>query len=450
MAEGEGVAGGERAPLLGGVGGLGGAGGAAEGGRGGSEGEGGARGEGGDGASGASIFVNVLKGNLGPGCLSLPYAFSKAGAVLAPSAFFLIACAALYNMTLLLECRGALQRRGVACQTYGELAAAALGPRGKDIVDAFIAITQCGICCVYFVFLADSFPSEFVFRHELEPSVLILAGVPVMFLLMLPREVKQLAPFSAISNALLAVSLVWILICAGQRLAQQGGIAHDLTPARPGQLFLFVGNCVYSMEGIGLVLPIRNSAAHLEGPAFGRAFYPAMVLAFSTLLGVGLLCLLAFGEFSDGSVTAELLRRGMGGPPWALATLNAALVASVVLTYPLQARPAVEIFAERVLGHPPGSDGTLALKVALVAGTAAAACGVGNNLGLVIGVFGAGGSSVLALIMPPLIRLKVGKVDMGLWKQALLVATAAGGTVIGVGGTWVSVRSLVREIAAGA
>ena len=403
--------------------------------------------DGGGQASQLSIFVNVLKGNLGPGCLSLPYAFSKAGAVLAPTAFFLIAAAALFNMALLLECRGVLVRQGVSCRTYGELARAALGPRGKDLVDVFIAITQFGICCVYFVFLADSFPSQFVLGREPEAWVLILAGLPVMFLLMLPREVKQLAPFSALSNALLAVSLVWILACAGQRLVAQRGIAPGLTPARPGQLFLFVGNCVYSMEGIGLVLPIRNSAAR-GGRAFDRAFYPAMVLAFSTLLGVGLLCLLAFGEFSDGSVTAELLARGLGGPPWAMTTLNAALVASVVLTYPLQARPAVEIFAERCLGHPPGSDGNLAVKVALVTGTAAAACAVGKNLGLVIGVFGAGGSSVLALVMPPLIRLRLEKAGGGL-RQALLVAIAAGGSIIGLGGTWVSVRALVHAIAAG-
>mgnify|MGYP004113880479 FL=1 len=88
------------------------------------------------------------------------------------------------------------------------------------------------------------------------------------------------------------------------------------------------------------------------------------------------------------------------------------------------------------------------MKVALVTGTAAAACAVGKNLGLVIGVFGAGGSSVLALVMPPLIRLRLEKAGGGL-RQALLVAIAAGGSIIGLGGTWVSVRALVHAIAAG-
>ena len=173
-----------------------------------------------------------------------------------------------------------------------------------------------------------------------------------------------------------------------------------------------------------------------------------MVLVFSVLLGVGLLCLLAFGEFSHGRVTAEFLKRGLSGPPWAMTTLNIALVASVVLTYPLQARPAVEILAERCLGHPPGSDSTLALKVALVAGTAATACAVDKNLGLVIGVFGARGSSVLALVMPPIIRLKVNKAEGENLKQALLVSIATGSAVLGAGGTWVSVRSLIHVMAA--
>ncbi len=50
--------------------------------------------------------------------------------------------------------------------------------------------------------------------------------------------------------------------------------------------------------------------------------------------------------------------------------------------------------------------------------------------------------------MPPLIRLRLEKAGGGL-RQALLVAIAAGGSIIGLGGTWVSVRALVHAIAAG-
>ena len=60
-------------------------------------------------ASRKQTFMNVLKGNVGPGCLSLPFAFSQAGSLLGPLGFFVLSSMAVYNMHLLIQCRERLR-----------------------------------------------------------------------------------------------------------------------------------------------------------------------------------------------------------------------------------------------------------------------------------------------------------------------------------------------------
>lgn len=355
-------------------------------------------------ASRKQTFMNVLKGNVGPGCLSLPFAFSQAGALLGPLGFFVLSSMAVYNMHLLIQCRERLKKGGRWARTYGEVAREVLGDKGKLLVDTFIVLTQLGICCVYFSFFGDSFPSDDILGKAKEVPYAYMAAMafPVVLLLIIPNQVKSLAVFSAASNLLICSSILWVLIeSLKHAIADNFDQVKRLPLCRP-QFPLFVGNSVYSLEGIGLVLPIGNSMRSTQ--EFRKVFFPGIITACTILWLIGTTSYYSFGEISDGSITAELDRRGVATRGWMIA-INVFLCAAVLLTYPLQLRPAAEVLAERVLGCPAGSSGPYYGRLGLALLTGGLAIAIGNNLGLIIGLIGSGASTMLALILPPLLDI---------------------------------------------
>jgi amino acid permease len=65
-------------------------------------------------------------------------------------------------------------------------------------------------------------------------------------------------------------------------------------------------------------------------------------------LAVGLLANMAFGKQTHESITAEFIEENIGHPEYVIG-INVALALSVLLTYPLQFRPACEV-VEAALG----------------------------------------------------------------------------------------------------
>eukprot|EP00959_Pyramimonas_sp_CCMP1952_P390592 8185188-Pyramimonas_sp.AAC.2 len=50
-------------------------------------------------------YIHVVKGNIGPGCLSMPYAFSQGGLITSLCVLFTFAPACIYCMLLLVWCK---------------------------------------------------------------------------------------------------------------------------------------------------------------------------------------------------------------------------------------------------------------------------------------------------------------------------------------------------------
>ncbi len=286
-------------------------------------------------ASRRQTFMNVMKGNIGPGCLSLPFAFSQAGSLLGPLGFAVLSSMAVYNMHLLIQCRERLKQQGRWARTYGEVAGQVLGKRGKPLVDTFIVLTQLGICSVYFSFFGDSFPSEDLFGKAREIPYPYMAALawPIVLLLIIPKQVRSLAVFSAVSNTLICSSILWVLVESVKQAMATDFAALKSLPLCKSEFPLFVGNSVYSLEGIGLVLPIGNSMRSTK--EFRKVFFPGIITACTILWLIGTMSYFAFGKISDGSITAELDRKGVASNAW-MAAINIFLCTAVLLTYPLQ------------------------------------------------------------------------------------------------------------------
>ena len=395
-------------------------------------------------ASRKQTFMNVLKGNVGPGCLSLPFAFSQAGSLLGPLGFFVLSSMAVYNMHLLLGCQSLLQRHGIQAQTYGDVAVRSFGRLGRDVVDSVLVFTQLGICSVYFVFFVDSFPRSEGSYHLLHTWQLVLVALPIPLGLAGVGNVKDLAPFSALANCAISVSLAVVLALALARLSSGEGAvssAEGLSASRPRGLPLFIGNAIFAMEGIGLVLPCANQA--VDKAAFPRVLSSAMLTACCFYLLIGLLCFLSYGYIRDASITAEMEHRGHAT---STTSINLLLCGAVLLSHPLQLRPAAEVLSQRLLGGPAGEAGDFRFRAALVGFTALVAVAL-PNLGEVIGLCGSAGAGTLGLVLPPLMSLKLRRTygpPPSRLQTAGLLGTAAFGASCALWGTAFTLGELVH------
>ena len=167
------------------------------------------------------------------------------------------------------------------------------------------------------------------------PACLSLSFIP---------SLKGLAPVMAAGTILLVVTL---LIMAG--------VGAEEWHARPDwdtlPTFTFARSplalcaILYSYEGICLILPIES--AMKEPKKFGPTFASAMGLVSFILATFSCCCVLVFGEVTNGSVTAFLMRHYQTAHRddlmWWLLAANTAISFSVLLTYPLQLFPAVEL-----------------------------------------------------------------------------------------------------------
>ena len=92
-----------------------------------------------------------------------------------------------------------------------------------------------------------------------------------------------------------------------------------------------------------------------EPQHFQKAFVGAMTVVALILAGFSAICVLAFGYVTNGSVTAFLLETFRDDPKltfWVMIG-NAAVSLSVLLTYPLQLFPALELLAPTVSKYLP-------------------------------------------------------------------------------------------------
>lgn len=312
----------------------------------------------------AAVVVHLLKGNIGPGAMSLPSGFSKTGLYAGPALFVAVALVSVYNMELLLRCKQLVSPR--APMSFGDVGREILGPKGKLLIDVFLVGTQLGICCVYFTFVATNI--HVVLPQSLQDAInerqIIFAIFPVLLMLSWVRTLRRITPFSGLAN---------FAVLSGIAIVFYYSIDYWQHPRKPreppvlanwSQLPEFYGTAVYSFEGIGLVLPIQNAMAQPE--RFSRVLAVCMLSILVLFLFIGEVPTIAFGRIDNGSMTAVLHDYCEG---WLVTMANVALAFACTLSFPIQFYPAIDVL-ERMLRHkslmrptPPAEPAQVALEM---------------------------------------------------------------------------------------
>ncbi|KAL7545217.1 hypothetical protein ACHAWF_008570 [Thalassiosira exigua] len=416
-----------------------------------------------------SAALGIIKGMVGPAILYLPHAFAKAGYLVAVPILALASALYLWSSRCLLECwrvesdrandrRGGENGRRIVL-SYPELARRAYGPRGEKLVMTGISLMQSGVCLTYLIFVPQnlSASASSLLGREVSADRALLSMVAMQIPLSWIRDIRSLAPTNLLASVLIAYGLV---ACLGFAAAEMGGggivvegteaaapeslalevlrRARSLPAFVPSGWFLFLGTSVLLFEGsITLLVPLQEAVASEADRAKFPGMYPRVILGIVSFYAFfGSVCWMAFGDDVHTVLTTSL-------PPGTAATMvQLAYSLAVVLTFPLQNFPSLEIVCavvERIMSRKDHDGDATAAKLRrgavsslLVLSLSVLAALTMDDLDKVVSLMGSLLGCPLAFVLPPLIqnRLESGRISLRKARTNAIVATMGVGAMV--------------------
>eukprot|EP00931_Biecheleriopsis_adriatica_P056695 TRINITY_DN33607_c0_g1_i1.p1 TRINITY_DN33607_c0_g1~~TRINITY_DN33607_c0_g1_i1.p1 ORF type:complete len:525 (-),score=77.81 TRINITY_DN33607_c0_g1_i1:81-1607(-) len=278
------------------------------------------------GASNLAIAFLIFKGNCGCAILYMPRAWRNGGYLTCSIAITVIGACSIFCCLRLLDVRR------VQTGSYGDIMHCAAGPRGRALADFSIVMLQSGICCSYFIVVAELLQSTLC--PHASTGLLIVAMALSMIPLAAIRKVSALWPFSCLGTVLV---IVGVFVVLGFEVGQAATVpSGDISPVTTWSgLFVCIGQACFMFEGVGLVLPTFDSCRNPRD--FPRIYAIVLLFILGIVFAVGILGYLAYGE----SVQSLVL---LNFPESRLVTVvRVAFMVQVLCSFPLQMLPAIRL-----------------------------------------------------------------------------------------------------------
>ncbi|EZA48332.1 hypothetical protein DMN91_008531 [Ooceraea biroi] len=294
----------------------------------------------------AETLLHLLKGSLGTGILAMPKAFYNAGYVVGMIATIIIGLLCTYCMRILVRSEYELcKRRRVPSMTYPATAEAALleGPvlfrplsrASIHIINTFLMVYQMGTCCVYLVFISKNLQlglSKFI---ELEVEIYMAILLLPLILINYIRNLKFLAPFSTIANAIMFAGFAIILYYI---FREPLTFKDRVTVGEVKNFPLFFGTVLFALESIGVIMPLENE---MKTPrSFMRpcgVLNIAMGVIVTMYAALGFFGYICYGSKIAGSITLNLPTEDLG------IAVQILLAIAIFFTHPIQCYVAIDI-----------------------------------------------------------------------------------------------------------
>jgi len=288
--------------------------------------------------------AHLLKGNIGPGLLSLPLHFTRIGPLVGLLVVATVASQGIYGMRLLLYVQRTVAlddvcRRGsTQALSFEDVGLAVVGQAGRRAVQLSIGVLQFGICTVFISLIATNW--SVVLGGALDRVPLVFLVSVLCALLSLLPNLGSLALLSSFGNSVMFLACGSVVTASLVELAK-GPLSQSPLPPN-----LTVGECLaaltamfYAFEGVALILPIGNQLTPEVAPRYPRLVVASLCTVASLFAVVGLFCGLAF-HVDSASITAFLARRyaGSTGSRY-FEAVNLLVSLAVLLTFPLQLTP---------------------------------------------------------------------------------------------------------------
>lgn len=295
------------------------------------------------GAGNVGVCVNILISFVGAGMLGMPKAFQSSGWLLGTVILCLVSTANVYSMLLLVATRRHLEQRDptLVISGYGELGLMLLGPGGELLVNVCLVVSQLGFGTAYIIFISanvtDMVPG-------LDSAYVCLACVPFLTWLVQIKDMKTLSPFSLLAD-------VCNLLGLGAVLFQDASVSwhtyhhttltlvdNAVSPAHFHEILYVASVAVYSLEGVGLILPLESSCKNKE---HFPTLLKSCILFVTILMAVfGTAGYMTFGDSTLAPITLNLTH-GVSAN-----FVKAALCLALYLTYPIMLFPVHDIVEE--------------------------------------------------------------------------------------------------------
>lgn len=401
----------------------------------------------------AAVF-GIIKATVGPAILFLPRGFVVSGYAVAVPAMIFATALFIYNSYRLLDCWEAESQRnerivetralllgggkmdetdnteggsngtkrydGGASNTlstaqpklltYPELARRGLG-RFAFLVDFGIASLQFGVTLTCLIFVPQNL-------HEFTktttginlPSIFF---VLLMLLIVTPltwiRDIRKFTPTNVLATILTAYGLAAVLgvaFVAGFQPSENGesiAFVQNLKtlPAFTSSWFIFIGTSFYMMEGaITLLVPLQQAIQRKEDRAKFPKVNERVTIGIVTFYMIFcMISIAAFGMSIETALTASLTG-------FVANTTQLAYSINVILTFPLQAFPALEVACQAVgIGQKAEDNFRRNVFATLVTFTLGAIAVVAYDyLDIVVSLLGSLFGVPLALMFPPIMH----------------------------------------------
>lgn len=310
-------------------------------------------------------WMQLTKAYIGPGCLSLPWAISQLGLPFGTLTIIIVAFWTSYNAWNIVALKRIIVKERLAQQqqqqpsssspqprlqvTYADVGEWAYNKKFKDVLLISICVQQLAVCTVFLSFIGENIAAvlerTLVEEGERAPShaFVITLALPFALGLSCLPNLKVLSPVVVVATVALFVgfSLLGVVIAAEWK--------HRPTPDEVNlydvvwsQVPMAVCAILYSYEGICVCLPIESAMA--EPKHFKTVFVTSMSFTAVVFAAVASLCVIAFGDVTNGSVTAFLVENLEDeNVKWWLYLANTFCSIAVLLTYPLQLFPSFEL-----------------------------------------------------------------------------------------------------------
>ncbi|XP_072486857.1 proton-coupled amino acid transporter 1-like isoform X2 [Notamacropus eugenii] len=282
----------------------------------------------------------------------------------------------------------------------------------RQLVRSLLIITQLGFCSVYFLFLADNFKQvaetislsnrcqQNETLKEMLPSLnlhlYMLTFLPFVILLVFFHNFLMLSIFSTVGNIAILGSVALIFGYILQDIPNPKNLPRSTNWQA---YFLFFGTAIFSLEGIGVILPLENQMKYPNH--YVVILYMVMPIIIILYVCLGTLGYMRFGEAIQASITLNLPNC------WIYQFVKMLYSIGIFFTYALQFYVPAEIIIPLVISWVPEQWELLvdlSVRAIMVCMTYIFAMMI-PQMELVVALLGSASCSVLALIIPPLLEI---------------------------------------------
>ncbi|KAJ0183599.1 hypothetical protein K1T71_000022 [Dendrolimus kikuchii] len=363
----------------------------------------------------SDTMIHLLKGSIGAGILAMPDAVSRLGMLVGISGLVLVGFFATYCVQLLIAAQYQLckrWKRGYMAYPKSIRLAVQDGPpylrwAARPLyyfVDIVLVLWQLGICCIYFVFVAENVKQVCdYYGWEMSLRLHLCYVLAPQILLNLVKDLKWLTPLSSISNIVTIFGLLLVFFY----LVEDDVTLEDskLQVKRFEDIPVFIGITLFALEAVGVILALEYN---MEYPKQFVGLFGLFNIGMTIIITLyGLVGVFGYLKYGDEIKAALTLNLPFEQKKAQAAKLTFAL--AIFLTFPLQNFVAYTIVwrkSKKKVGPNKQRIVDFIIRILLVVLPWILAVAL-PRLGPFIALFGAFCLSLLAMVFPGLMDVCV-------------------------------------------